>query len=443
MYTKLKSLTQSLFLALVFAFGLIYVHAAWTEPTAAPPGGNVEAPINVGSISQTKSGGLGAGSLLTTGSIRTDARRYYFGANQDLYGDNSSALYWNGGHDTVTQLIMRDNQDTTYGRLYGGGDGVTFGLLDGDAQWSYLAAKDTYTDLRINNGIIMRLLANGNVGIGNTSPSYKLDVSGPIRGSGELMTTSANALRMVYGNYGMFFRNDGSNVYLLSTASGNQYGGWNTLRPFRVNNASGDTFLGNNTLTVMHGGNVGIGNTSPAEKLDVTGNAAISGYVKVGEVSVVCNSSRGGVIRYDGVNNVMQYCNTTEWVDMGSSVVSGGSPTPLYGGTHTDVDCLAVGGLTTPHNGEQFCRFISTSCPAGWTRYQNLGTTQPYTCNGNTCGVGTQCTTLSHTFSNVATEYCMYNRDYMNPGGGRNPVPYCGSMGSDVCYAQVTSVGCY
>lgn len=40
---------------------LSYLVLAWTEPTSLPPGGNVPAPINVGSVQQWKEGGLGVG----------------------------------------------------------------------------------------------------------------------------------------------------------------------------------------------------------------------------------------------------------------------------------------------------------------------------------------------------------------------------------------------
>lgn len=45
-------------LALTLLFG--YAVFAWVEPTAAPPGGNVAAPINVGNTIQSKSAGIGA-----------------------------------------------------------------------------------------------------------------------------------------------------------------------------------------------------------------------------------------------------------------------------------------------------------------------------------------------------------------------------------------------
>ena len=48
--------------AIILVAGIAY--AVWIEPTAAPPGNNVEAPINVGTSTQYKSGALGVGGLL-------------------------------------------------------------------------------------------------------------------------------------------------------------------------------------------------------------------------------------------------------------------------------------------------------------------------------------------------------------------------------------------
>ena len=43
-------------------------YAVFTEPTSAPPGGNVESPINVGINQQTKSGNLWVNALGISGS---------------------------------------------------------------------------------------------------------------------------------------------------------------------------------------------------------------------------------------------------------------------------------------------------------------------------------------------------------------------------------------
>lgn len=50
--------------------------------------------------------------------------------------------------------------------------------------------------------------------------------------------------RAIKGNYGIFLRNDGAHTYILLTASGDQYGAWNALRPFRVDNTTGAIYFG-------------------------------------------------------------------------------------------------------------------------------------------------------------------------------------------------------
>ncbi|MGB9609099.1 MAG: hypothetical protein ACPL3E_01850, partial [Minisyncoccia bacterium] len=116
---------------------------------------------------------------------------------------------------------------------------------------------------------------SGNVGIGTTAPGQKLDVSGNIRASGETIGTLGSGygqFRAIAGNYGAFIRNDGTDTYIpLLTASLDQYGSWNTLRPLRVNNASGDVYLASSQVYIRHSdGNVGIGTTGPGAKLEVT-----------------------------------------------------------------------------------------------------------------------------------------------------------------------------
>jgi len=48
---------------LLIAVGISYAQAAWQGPTATPPNGNADAPLNVSAIGQSKAGGL----ILNTG----------------------------------------------------------------------------------------------------------------------------------------------------------------------------------------------------------------------------------------------------------------------------------------------------------------------------------------------------------------------------------------
>ena len=62
--------------------------------------------------------------------------------------------------------------------------------------------------------------------------------------NGEYVAAYANAFRMIYGNYGAFWRNDGGKVYLLSTAENDKFGGWNGNRPFIYDLTTGKVTLG-------------------------------------------------------------------------------------------------------------------------------------------------------------------------------------------------------
>ncbi|XAO16160.1 hypothetical protein [Escherichia phage FL38] len=62
--------------------------------------------------------------------------------------------------------------------------------------------------------------------------------------NGQYYSANSDAFRMIYGNYGAFWRNDGTKVYLLSTAENDRFGGWNGNRPFIYDLTSGNVQLG-------------------------------------------------------------------------------------------------------------------------------------------------------------------------------------------------------
>ncbi|HCJ9670964.1 TPA: tail fiber domain-containing protein [Escherichia coli] len=62
--------------------------------------------------------------------------------------------------------------------------------------------------------------------------------------NGQFISLYADGFRTVYGNYGSWWRNDGSKVYLLSTAENDALGGWNGNRPFIYDLSTGKVTLG-------------------------------------------------------------------------------------------------------------------------------------------------------------------------------------------------------
>lgn len=141
-------------------------------------------------------------------------------------------------------------------------------------------------------------------------------LTGGLTAAGEIISKSANGLRIAYGNYGFFIRNDGSSTYFMLTDSGNSLGTYNSLRPLIINNANGAVRIGNG-LNVTGGINGSLnGNASTATKLqtarningvkfDGSGDININTLVSRGRVTALSGSTQGtaGIQMYEAYNN--------------------------------------------------------------------------------------------------------------------------------------------
>jgi hypothetical protein len=169
----------------------------------------------------------------------------------------------------------------------------------------------------------VRMTSGGNVGIGTTTPETKLLVK-----DGEITSNSASTsgqFRAVSGNYGFFIRNDGSDTYLMHTASGDQYGGYNANRPFRINNASALVTMGNG-LSISGG---------TGYTLNVSGDINASSTLRIGGLTqprLISSGTFTGVTTFDTVTfdlvnyNVAEirmtvYFNTTNQKIMSSQLL--------------------------------------------------------------------------------------------------------------------------
>lgn len=156
-------------------------------------------------------------------------------------------------------------------------------------------------------------------------------ITGALRSSAEIQSTSANAFRAVQGNYGFFIRNDGSNTYFLLTNSGDQYGSYNSLRPLSINDSTGVVTFGNGlsgTLT---------GNASTATTLQ---NArTINGTSFNGSSNITTNS--WGAVRTLTVGNAGKSVDGSANVSWSLSEIGAAATShthsylPLSGGTLT------------------------------------------------------------------------------------------------------------
>jgi hypothetical protein len=129
--------------------------------------------------------------------------------------------------------------------------------------------SDKYIQFNCGNAAKMRMTADGDFGIGDTTPSSKLDVNGSIRGAYDTDTTSyfgRSAVGYVghsdWAGLAHIDRNNGSDYALLQNSAGRTI--INSKSDQRISFSSGD----NETMCVK-GSDVGIGTNSPDTILHV------------------------------------------------------------------------------------------------------------------------------------------------------------------------------
>ncbi|EFZ4711250.1 short-chain fatty acid transporter [Shigella sonnei] len=173
-------------------------------------------------------------------------------------GSYACGMFWaySSSERAIHSILMSNKGDTVDSVFYieGGAFPVEVFLEEGLSVTApasdYIVAETTYkfgaTD-PYSESVAVNLILDFKQGNGFYS-SYpvlsKSDISGnKIYANDEVIVRSKNALRMIAGDYGVIWRNDGANTYLLMTDKGDQYGGWNGLRPFAVNNATGEVTI--------------------------------------------------------------------------------------------------------------------------------------------------------------------------------------------------------
>ena len=71
--------------------GYQYMGAAWSEPTTTAPGGNVDAPLNVGTTDQVKNAALGVDALAVFGDVSITGTSNLAQVNATQYCDETGA----------------------------------------------------------------------------------------------------------------------------------------------------------------------------------------------------------------------------------------------------------------------------------------------------------------------------------------------------------------
>jgi hypothetical protein len=208
----------------------------------------------------------------------------------------------NIGHwDTITNRFEFSGKPT-YFVQYGTGNYISFGTLGSEN---------------------MRIVAGGNVGIGTSSPAYKLDVNGIGNFSnGFSNPSSETGYRLKFYDNGGIYNDAG--IGLDGSGGGGEIMWFNALGGFYWGLGTSGT-----KMKLDSSGNLGIGTTSPSQLLHVAGNIRVTGAFYDSNNQA---GTSGQILKSTG--------SGTDWVSLSEITGVDGSGTANYVTKWSDADTI-------------------------------------------------------------------------------------------------------
>jgi hypothetical protein len=242
------------------------------------------------------------GSTRLRGLAGTGTRVVTTDASGNLSSTTTASLADNlGNHNATTNVSLADNDlllrgtssgDTNHGLGYYGPSKLWNGVtVDGPVLYGFTSgilgtnANGTKRSVLIWNN-------SGNVGIGNTSPTQKLDVTGNTLVTGNSYVTGNVGIGTTSPDRPLTVQGSGTSNELLSFKNNAGTTKWH----WNMNTGTGglglsETAVSDGRLFIQTGGNVGLGTTSPSALLDVNGPARVRSLTGTGTLLVTADAN--------------------------------------------------------------------------------------------------------------------------------------------------------
>ena len=295
------------------------------------------------SLNSNPGSGNGSTVVLKLGINYSEKMRIANNGNVGIGTTNPSSLLNIRGNSSGNDVILNLDNNKYGSTDTSGQTKLMFGWLNHKAA-NIAAYKDgtvNRTGFIFNTEVgynveteVMRITSSGNVGIGATSPTARLTVQ---------TAADAQAINIIGRSDGLgylqFFGSNGT------TLNGSIYGATTGLG---FNTSSGQK------MTILSSGNVGIGTTSPSEKLQVDGNIKLSSDAPIINATSTNNSSG---LRYNTTGTAsdthrFQYNGSTQLNIKNNGNVGIATTTPAY---TLDVNGrVKVGDVNYTYGGQNF-----------------------------------------------------------------------------------------
>jgi hypothetical protein len=281
--------------------------------------------LTLGGTLGVANGGTGTGTAFTAGSV-------VFAGASGVYSQDNANLFWDNSNDRLG--IGTAAPDVTLHAQSATGQIRVQNTTSGTALIGFRNSSTTDVpwvgtggdDIRITTQSAerMRIASGGDVGIGTSTPAYKLDVNGTFRTTGiAYLGDATTTLIASIGNSA----STGVKIIQFSRASGTG----DNVNIQGINTGVGAADFG----MQVNGGNVGIGTASPQLKF-VVSNAGAAGLeidpIAVASAPIIQSYNRSGAaytqLTYSALHHVFQISGTEQMRISSAGNVGIGASTP-------------------------------------------------------------------------------------------------------------------